>query len=159
MGLNLPLHSSGKRPASPRPTRPSRHERMSAVEARALFPLGGNNAARKGRFPVVAREFRTLDGITFDSRLEMEFYAELRQRELAGEIRDIEYHPSFPVEISGKPYAVYTADFSFVELMPASGLRIVDVKSTGSRKDAAFKLRKKAAELAHGIKIEEIVRR
>ena len=146
-------------PASPRPPRAPRHERISAVEARNLFPINQHNNARpRGRFPVVAKEFRRLDGIQFDSKLEMEFYAELKQRELAGEVTKIEYHPAFPVAIGGEHYTTYTADFSFVELMPKYGFRIVDVKSTGSKKDAAFKLRKKAAELAYGITISEIVR-
>jgi hypothetical protein len=159
MGVHFPLHSAGKRPASARPPRSLRHERMSAVEARDLFPLGGDNARPKGRFPVVAKEFRRLDGIQFDSKLEMEFYAELRQRELAGEVADIEYHPSFEVMIKGKPYTKYTADFRFYEMKPNYGVRIVDVKSSGSKKDAAFRLRKKAAELAHGITIIEVVRK
>ena len=40
MGAHFPLHSAGKRPAQ---ARPSRYERMSAVEARTLFPIGGDN--------------------------------------------------------------------------------------------------------------------
>jgi hypothetical protein len=152
MGAHFPLHSAGKRPAPARPPRPLRHERVSAVEARSLFPI--DNARPKGRFPVVAKEFRQ-----FDSKLEMEFYAVLRQRELAGEVADIEYHPSFEVMIKGKPYTKYTADFRFYEMKPNYGVRIVDVKSSGSKKDAAFRLRKKAAELAHGITIIEVVRK
>lgn len=151
-------HPEGKRPAPARPPRPLRHERMTAVEARALFPVGGGRARKLGRFPVVAKEFRTLAGIRFDSKLEMEFYAELRQRELGGEVTDIKYHPSFEVKIKGKPYTRYTADFQFYEMKPSYGVRIVDVKSTGTRKDAAYILRKKAAELAFGIIVTEVVR-
>ena len=158
----FPLHAAtGKRPAPARPPRANsaaRHERMSAVEARALFPLGGDDGKPRGRFPVVKRELRTLDGITFDSRLEMQFYAELKQRELAGEVTKIEYHPSFEVVIGGKHFCTFTPDFKFVELAPRYGSRLVEIKSSGTRKDAAYRLRRKAAQLAHNLTIIEVVR-
>lgn len=160
MGNYFLLQSAtGKSPAPPRPPRAgsaSRHERMSAVEARKLFPLGGSNAGKRGRFPVVKKEFRTLDGIPFDSKLEMNFYAELRQRELAGEVSNIEYHPSWDVEIGGAHYCTFTADFRFYEHY--RGKRVVEVKSSGTQKDAAYRLRRKAAQLAHNLEIIEVVR-
>jgi Protein of unknown function (DUF1064) len=159
MGAHFPLHSAGKRPAPARPPRPLRHERMSAVEARDLFPIGGDNARPKGRFPVAAKEFRRLDGIQFDSKLEMEFYAELRQRELAGEVAKIEYHPSWEVTINGGKLCKFTADFRYVEMMPKYGVRIVETKSSGTRKDASYRLRRRAAELAFGLTIIEVVRK
>ena len=54
MGAHFPLQSAGKRPASPlRPPRPLRHERMSAVEARALFQTGGDSARPRRRLPKI----------------------------------------------------------------------------------------------------------
>jgi hypothetical protein len=153
MAQHFPI---GKRSAPARTPRPLRHERVSAVEARSLFPI--DNARPRGRFPVVAKEFRRLDGIQFDSKLEMEFYAELRQRELAGEVAKIEYHPSWDVTINGGKLCKFTADFRYVEMMPKYGVRIVETKSSGTRKDASYRLRRRAAELAFGLTIIEVVR-
>ena len=152
---HFPLRTAGKRPAPIRGPRPS--QRLSAVEARELFPLGGDTAPRKGRFPVARKIDRTLDGVTFASKAEMTFYAELRRREALGEVADIVCQPHWDVELGGKPYCRFTPDFSFRELFPEICDRIVEVKSSGTRKDAAYRLRRKAAELAFGLKIEEVL--
>jgi Protein of unknown function (DUF1064) len=104
------------------------------------------------RFPVVPVELRTMDGIVFDSKTEMSRYAGLKVMERAGLIKDIERQPSFPVEINGHPYCTYTADFRYVDT--GSGEVVIeDVKTTGTVKDPAYALRKKAAELFYDVEI------
>ena len=106
------------------------------------------------RFPVAPRSERTVDGVVFDSKREAKRYAELKLLQRAGAISALEVQPSFEVRICGHLFCRYTADFGYVE----NGKPVVeDTKSTGTRKDAAYRLRKKAAELAHGIKITEIL--
>ena len=107
------------------------------------------------RFNVSPVEERTLDGIVFASKKEMKRYAELRLLQRAGEVQDLELQPEFRVSINGQHYCTYTADFAYTE----KGERIVEeLKSTGTAKDAAFRLRKKAAELFYGIKVRMIIK-
>ena len=107
------------------------------------------------RFNVSPVEERTLDGIVFASKKEMKRYAELRLLQRAGEVQDLELQPEFRVSINGQHYCTYTADFAYTE----KGERVVEeLKSTGTAKDAAYRLRKKAAELFYGIKIKVIIK-
>ena len=109
----------------------------------------------KNRFNVSPVEERTMGGIVFASKKEMKRYAELRLLQRAGEVQDLELQPEFRVSINGEHYCTYTADFAYTE----KGERIVEeLKSTGTAKDAAFRLRKKAAELFYGIKVRMIIK-
>ena len=114
-------------------------------------------SARGSRFAVSAKIDRTLDGIVFDSKKEASRYAELKLLERAGEILGLVMQPAFEVEINGSHFCTFTADFAYYE-RARLGRIIEDVKSTGTAKDSAYRLRKKAAELAHGIKVIEVIR-
>ena len=112
---------------------------------------------RKGRFAVSAKEDRTIGGRVFDSKKEATRYAELKNLERAGLIECVELQPTWNVEIAGRHYCKYTCDFSYVN--SDTGLPVLEeVKSSGSAKDDAYKLRRKAAELMHGLKITEVIR-
>ena|ERR1700724_2306156 len=103
------------------------------------------------RFPVSSKGQRTAQGITFDSKLEMKRYQELCLLKRAGEILWIERQPVFKVTICGRTFTTYTADFRYQRVY--GDIVIEDCKSSGTAKDPAFRLRKKAAELFHGIKV------
>lgn len=106
------------------------------------------------RFPVAPKADRTIDGHVFDSKREAVRYAELKLLERAKVISGLTVQPTWTIEIQGKHYCRFTADFAYVE----GGKRVIeDTKSTGTQKDAAYRLRRKAAELAHGIIITEVV--
>jgi hypothetical protein len=111
----------------------------------------------RGRFPVAPVEERRIDGITFDSKREATRYATLKLLERAGKIEDLRLQQKFPVDIGGKRFCVYSCDFMYWDV--ALGREVIeDVKSkNGTSKDPAFRLRKKAAELYHGIKIDEVL--
>jgi hypothetical protein len=73
------------------------------------------------------------DGYKFDSEMEYQYYLELKQRSLAGTIKDLEIHPLFELQPSftkdnktWKPIH-YEADFKFFDLL-VGAMRIVDVK-------------------------------
>jgi hypothetical protein len=80
-------------------------------------------------------------------------YAVLRLMLRAGQITDLECQPSWIITINGGKLCRYTADFRYRR---AGRVVIEEVKSSGTAKDAAYKLRRRAAELAHGITVEEI---
>jgi len=109
----------------------------------------------KNRYKVSPVQERTLDGIVFASKKEMNRYAELKLHSRAGIISDLELQPEFKVSINGIHYCTYTADFKYTR----DGQCVIEeLKSSGTAKDAAYRLRKKAAELFYGIKIEVIVK-
>jgi hypothetical protein len=108
------------------------------------------------RFQRSAPNRRTVDGITFDSLKEARRYAELKLLERGGKIHNLQLQPSYPVAIGGLPYCTYTADFSYF-CDQRRHLVVEDVKSTGTAKDAAYRLRKKAAQLFHKITVYEVV--
>jgi len=112
---------------------------------------------RKGRFAVSAKEDRTVNNRVFDSKKEATRYAELKNLERAGLIECLELQPSWDVFINGQKLCRYSADFSFLD--KKTGRPVVeDTKSSGTAKDAAYRLRKRAAELAHGITVREVLR-
>jgi len=108
------------------------------------------------RFKVSPKEDRTIDGITFDSKGEMKRYLGLKLAEMVGLINNLSRQTQFDVSINGKHFCTYTADFSYFDVARGTTVH-EDVKTTGTAKDAAYRLRKKAAELSHGIKIEEFI--
>lgn len=113
--------------------------------------------AGRGRFPVVAKELRTLDGIVFDSRREMQRYAELKLLERGGLIHDLQCHPTFAVRIDGKHFCKFSPDYRY---LTEQGVPVYeDVKSSGTQKDAAYRLRKKAFELFYRVKVTEVIRK
>lgn len=116
---------------------------------------GAPNTWKRSRFPVAPKAERTIDGIVFASKREASRYAKLKLLEKAKEITDLVLQPKFPVLIAGQAYCTYTADFSY---RTRSGARVIeDVKSKGTQRDDAYRLRKKAAELFHGIQVKEVI--
>jgi len=104
------------------------------------------------KYKVAPKIERTIDGIVFDSKREAARYADLKLAEKLGNIKNLSLQPEYPVEINGKHYCTYTPDFKYTETLTGKEI-IEEVKSTGTMKDAAYRLRKKAAELFYGIEI------
>lgn len=112
----------------------------------------------RNRFKPVPAALRTIDGIIFDSKREAARYGILKMRLRIGEIDGLELQPTFEVTIGGKHFCAYTPDFSYWD--KTKGRRVYeDVKSSGTAKDAAYRLRKKAAMLQHNIIIDEVIAR
>jgi hypothetical protein len=111
---------------------------------------------RKGRFATSEKSRRTLDDTVFDSRKEMMRYAQLKTLQRAGRISDLTLQPSWLVQINGQKLCTYTADSSYF-CHERNRAVIEEVKSSGTAKDAAYRLRRRAAELTYGIRIDEVV--
>lgn len=109
--------------------------------------------ARRGRFATGDKERRTIDGVEFDSIAEAHRFANLKLLQRAGRISQLTYQPRWEVKINGQHYCSYRADSSYF-CHERNRLVIEEVKTSGTEKDTAYRLRKKAAELAHGIRVE-----
>ena len=103
----------------------------------------------------------TVDGISFPSKKEARRYQELRLLEKAGEIRELELQPKFPLYVPAQlgtsrvvQIGVYKADFRY-RSGPRGVLVIEDVKSAGT-KTTAYRLRKRMVEAIYGIQISEV---
>jgi len=113
-------------------------------------------APKKGRFPRAPAEQRTCEGIVFDSKREMQRWQKLRIKEMAGLIFDLKRQITYSIEINGIHFCKFTPD---AEYKTATGeLVFEDTKSTGTRKDAAYRLRKKAFEIYYSAKVTEVLK-
>jgi hypothetical protein len=94
-----------------------------------------------------------MDEILFDSKGEMSRYAHLKLEQRAGLITDLRLQPAYPVYIRDQLFTTYTADFAYYR----DGVEIIeDVKTSGTRAEPSYRLRKKAAQLYYGIEVQEI---
>ena len=126
-------------------------ERLSAAQYR-----DATKAPKKGRFPRSPVEQRTLGGIVFDSKREMLRWVKLEEKQKHGLIFDLKRQVTYAVEINGIHFCKYTPD---AEYKTAEGLLVFeDTKSTGTRKDAAYRLRKKAFEIYFGVQVTEVLK-
>ena len=112
------------------------------------------------------RNVRTVvDGETFDSKREAQYWHELNLREKAGEIRElarqvpfdlccpVTHNTEFPNSYENMPVVVsqYFADFVYID--QGGRAHVVDAKG---KRTALYQLKKKWLELQSGIVIEEV---
>lgn len=127
------------------------------VSAKAQIKRYGET--RSGKVP---HQRIVANGIEFDSKAEHDRYLELLVMQRAGIISDLRCHPRWEVIPSQKVpghrgfmAAHYTADFAYIR----DGVEHVeDVKSTYTREDQAYILRRKLMYQVHGIYVEEVIR-
>ena len=99
-----------------------------------------------------------IDGHTFDSKREAEYFQILKVLELSGKIKDLELQKEFVLQEKfklGKKTIrpiTYRADFTYISTED-NKLHIIDVK--GYRTDV-YRLKKKMFEYKYGIEIEEV---
>lgn len=105
----------------------------------------------------------TVNGWTFASKAEARRYSELLLLGAAGEIRNLEMQPRFPLKSNGEVIGFYIGDFRFEErfeseFAPGTYWRDVveDVKSPASAGLAVYRLKRKLVESQHGIVIREV---
>jgi len=92
------------------------------------------------------------DGYRFDSLAERARYQQLKLLVAAGQIRQLEVHPAFPLVVNGRTVCRYEADFAYFD--EAEQRRTVeDVK--GAR-TALFRLKARLLHACHGIVVQEI---
>lgn len=94
----------------------------------------------------------TVDGHRFDSKREAAYYGELKQREKAGEVFEVEMQRPFSIVINGQLVCTYKADFHFWD-EKAKRRRVVDVKGFATPE---FKLKAKLMRAVLGLEVEVV---
>jgi hypothetical protein len=92
-----------------------------------------------------------IDGRKFDSKAEGARYWDLCRMQDAGEIRDLECQPSYPLLVQGVKIGEYRADFRYVT--KGGTVVVEDVKGV---RTAVYVLKKKHVKAQYGIDVREI---
>ena len=92
------------------------------------------------------------DGITFQSKREADYYSELRLREAAGEVCEVQMQVPYKLVVEGHLIETYRADFVFWDCV-AKRTRVIDVKGYETRD---FKRKRKWMLAIHKIDVEVV---
>lgn len=130
------------------------------VEDKVLGMLDGRQRFLRRKMPLFKVEKRNkygakkckIDGYTFDSLKEGKEYGHLKLELLAGDIKDLKIHPSYPIFINDKLVCKVELDFEYYDNRRKK-IRYIDVK--GFETDIS-KLKKKMIEAQLGIEAEWI---
>lgn len=115
--------------------------------------LGSTSKTGRPRGPKYRNQKSEADGITFDSKKERDRYLQLKLRERASEVRNIQLQVEYRLEVLGVLICKYRADFTYEELQSPNWVAVVeDVKGF---KTPTYKLKKKLMKACHGIVIRE----
>lgn len=102
------------------------------------------------KYRVAPKEERTLDGITFASKREMNRYAELKLLESSGQICGLRMQPRFDIIVNGINCGFWKGDFYYED---DEGATVEDAKGM---KTPLYKLKKKLVEAIYGFGIVEV---
>ncbi len=92
--------------------------------------------------------------IRFDSGAEARRWDELCLLQKAGAITGLNRQVPFPIEINGEAISTYRADFAYHD---QDGTYVVeDVKGGDATQTGTFKLKRRAVEAQHGIRIKVV---
>lgn len=95
-----------------------------------------------------------LDGFVFDSQREATRYLELKMLERQKEIFGLRLQVPFEIVVNNKKICRYVSDFVYRE-RDKSADTIEDVKSEATRKNRAYRIKKKLVEASYGVTIKE----
>jgi hypothetical protein len=95
-----------------------------------------------------------INGITFDSKKEAEYYGILRLKEKARLIERFEMQVRYNIVVNSQKIGFYKADF--VTYKNGKVLEVIDVKSEMTKKLPVYRLKKKMIKAIYGFDIVEI---
>ena len=102
------------------------------------------------------------DGYTFDSKQEHKRYGELKLLRAIGEIRYLEVHPKYKIEVEGQLICNYIGDFAYDKVILRYEIPWGKVETEFILEDVkaiplpAYRLKKKLMKAVHNIEITEI---
>ena len=103
-----------------------------------------------------------VEGITFDSKKEGNYYLYLKELEKKGKIKDLELQKEyilqdkFKLNNKTRRQITYRADFAYYDVKEKKQ-HVVDVKSKFTAKDKVYRIKKKLFEYRYGIELEEVI--
>lgn len=119
---------------------------LSREEGMKLLAKGGKPSKYRNKPTVV-------DGIRFASKREAAFYVELKQREKAGEVYEVQLQRRYALTgPTGMLFTTYVCDFAFHDATLGRN-RVIDIKGVETE---AFKIKRKAMQAILGIEVEVI---
>ena len=86
---------------------------MNSASVAATRPKSNN--AKPNKFNVAPKADRTLNGINFDSKREMQRFSELSLLEKAGQITNLRRQVPLRIDVNGQHICIYKADFQYFE--------------------------------------------
>lgn len=93
----------------------------------------------------------TVDGITFDSKKEADYYGKLLMLKKEGSVIDFKMQVKYHLIVNGIKICTYISDFDV--LWRNSGLKVTDCKGF---KTPAYQLKKRLMKACFGIDIKEV---
>ena len=99
-----------------------------------------------------------VDGITFASKKEARRYGELKLLERAGEIRNLELQPRFPLRVGDVLVCTYVGDFAYCTRPLPGALNVGEfvVEDAKGFKTPEYKLKAKLFKALNGFEITEV---
>lgn len=93
-----------------------------------------------------------VDGESFDSKIEANYFHHLRLRERVGEVYGIHRQKEFVIELGGTRICALKVDFYFYDRR-VRGMRAVDIKG-GPTDTQVFRLKAKLVKAMFGVEVE-----
>jgi len=123
------------------------------------YILKNGRLVKKSKYNKYRNTKKSVDGLSFDSTKEAEYYTQLKLLKKSKEITKFERQVKMPIEVNGVHIAYYVLDFKVY--YPDGNIRYVDVKGKDKKSGKwittdVFKLKKKLVEAIYKIKIELI---
>lgn len=123
------------------------------------FILKNGKWVKKGSYNKYRNTKKKVDGISFDSEKEANYYSQLILLEKAKEITKFERQVKMPIEVNDIHIAYYILDFKVY--YPDGSIKYIDIKAQDKKTKKwittdVFKLKKKLIEAIYKIKIELI---
>lgn len=124
----------------------------SGSDAADLTPAASVAAALRGKRSKYGARPTVVDGVRFASRREADRYVTLCWRVRAGEIRDLELQPRYPLHApNGAKVGTYVADFRYVD---ADG--VTHVEDAKGMPTPLYRWKRRHVEAEYGLLVEEV---
>lgn len=120
---------------------------MTVISRQEYLEQAKANKPRKYR-----NEPTIIDGIKFASKREGAYYAELKIREKAGEVAEVELQKRFIFSLKGQLIGTYKSDFAFFDNVRRC-YRVVDVKGVITKE---FQRTRRMMRAFHGVEVEVV---
>ena len=131
---------------------------MNVDDFKKKFSITGGKVLSRSRNKYRNQKV-VVDGITFHSKKESEFYTALKIKQKAGIIKDFEKQVKYDISVNGIHIANYFLDFKVINLDETINYYDVKGKDKVTGKwitTDVFALKKKLVEAIYGIKIEKV---